>query len=100
MKRVIATTLPVFLIACSGSKAPPTDRYQFVSGSKERVDFVFDHTTGCIAEVNWVPDWVRNPQVDLSKPIPKDIGKTAAVDSFMPWQCPQQSQASFEKAKK
>ena len=100
MRGAIATTLLVFLVACSGSTAPMSDRYQFVGGSNERVDFVFDRATGCIAEINWVPDWARNPEIDLSKPIPKDTGKIIAVDSFMPWRCPNQAPASTEKAQK
>lgn len=116
--RVLLVLSSATLAACSptSSSSPDGGRYQFVSGSKDRVSFLFDRDTGCIAEVVWVPDWAKEPQFDHTKPFtvddapvetptedvglnggakspksnlaPKSSEKVAAVSSFEPWQCP------------
>ena len=51
MIRAIITAPILALAACSSSDAPTNDRYQFVRGSGNGIDLVFDRATGCVAEI-------------------------------------------------
>jgi hypothetical protein len=130
MKSIASIGVLCAIAGCSPTHtdANLSERYQFVSGSKERVSVLFDRVTGCISEIKWAPDWARNPQFDPSKPFttedapveptakdsgqsgdakllqakpdPKTSDNVAAVSSFEPWQCPKPAPALVEVIKK